>query len=244
MNADALKSLWTLAFGDPVPVIESFFSTAYSPDRCRYLEEAGVVTAALYWLDGEYAGEKYAYIYGVATHPDHRGKGLCRKLMEKTHEDLKRQGYAGALLMPAEPGLRRMYASFGYRECSRISEFTCCAAGKAVPARSITVAEYAAARRVLLPAGGLIQEKENLTYLSTYAQFYAGEGFVMAAIHEKDRIFVPELLGNKDLAPGILKAMGYPQGTFRVPGEDKPFAMYLPLREDAPMPAYLGLAFD
>ena len=244
MNVDDLKVLWALAFGDPAPVIESFFSTAYSPDRCRYLEEAGESAAALYWLDGEYAGGKYAYIYGVATHPKHRGKGLCRKLMEQTHRQLKDLGYAGALLMPAEAGLRAMYAGFGYRECSRISEFSCTAAKQGIPVRAVSAREYAQLRRKLLPVGGLLQEGTNLDYLCTYAGLYAGDGFLMAAVHEEDRLFVPELLGDPACAPGILKAMGYGSGTFRVPGEDIPFAMYLPLQEDAPMPSYLGFAFD
>ena len=244
MRTDLLKELWMLAFGDSEEVVGSFFATAYAPQRCRYLEAEGQAAAALYWMDGECFGRKYAYIYGVATHPDHRGKGLCRKLMALTHADLKELGYAGALLMPAEPGLRKMYASFGYRECSRISEMACTAGEASTPVRTVTIPEYAALRRKHLPRGGLIQEGENLQYLSTYAGFYAGENFVMAAVHEEGRLFVPELLGDSSCAPGILKAMGYSEGTFRVPGDKIPFAMYLPLQEDAPMPTYLGLAFD
>ena len=244
MNADGLKSLWALAFGDGEAVIDSFFSTAYSPDRCRSLTEAGQPVAALYWMDGEYAGEKFAYIYGVSTHPEHRGKGLCRKLMAAAHEQLREEGYAGALLMPAEPGLRKMYASFGYRECSRIGEMTLAAGETGVPVRAVTIPEYAALRRDYLPQGGLIQEGASLAYLTTYAGLYAGDGFVMAAVHEEGKLFAAELLGDPELAPGILKAMGYREGTFRFPGGDKPFAMCLPLKENTPMPTYLGHAFD
>ena len=53
-----------------------------------------------------------------------------------------------------------------------------------------------------------------------------------------------ELLGNKEAAPGILKALGCMKGRFRTPGKDQPFAMYLPLTETAEKPAYFGLAFD
>ena len=66
----------------------------------------------------------------------------------------------------------------------------------------------------------------------------------MAAVHEEERIFVPELLGDPEAAPGILKAMGYGEGIFRFPGEGKPFAMCLPLKENIAMPTYLGHAFD
>lgn len=244
MKSDQLKQLWMLAFGDREDFVSLFFSTAYSPERCRFLEEKGEVTAALYWLDGECCSRKYAYIYGVATHPDHRGKGLCRKLMAMTHADLKALGYAGVLLMPADLGLRQMYAGMGYRECSTLQEFSREAGERAVSLRSISQEEYAALRRRYLPEGGLIQEEENLAYLATFAGLYAGDAFVMAAVHEQEHLFVLELLGDVDAAPGILKAMGYKSGTFRVPGEGIPFAMYLPLRPDAPMPTYLGLAFD
>jgi len=243
MNTEKLKLLWAKAFGDSPEAIGLFFDTAYSRQRCRYLEENREVAAALYWLDAEYAGQKFAYLYGVATDPDHRGKGLCRKLMENTHNDLKKQGYAGAVLMPAEPGLRQMYAKMGYRECSAISQFDC-EAREAVEVWPIDRAEYARLRRQYLPKGGLIQEGENLTYLETYAQTYGGKDFVLAAVHGDGKLFGMELLGNLAAAPGILGAMGYEKGTFRVPGGDIPFGMGILFREDAIMPEYLGLAFD
>ena len=72
---EQLKELWHLAFGDGLEFIELFFGTAYAPERCLYLTEDGQVTAALYWLDCSYQDQKQAYIYAVATHPEHRGKG-------------------------------------------------------------------------------------------------------------------------------------------------------------------------
>ena len=243
MKLDGLKVLWGKAFGDSTEMIELFFEAAYAPEQCRYLEENGQITAALYWMDAEAYGQKLAYIYGVATDPDHRGKGLCRKLMGMTHADLAAQGYGGAILMPAKPGLRKMYASMGYQECSTIGSFDC-QAGDTVAVRSIDREEYASLRREYLPEGGVIQEGESLAYLQTYAQLYAGEDFLLAAVHEADGLFGVELLGNKAAAPGILKAMGYEQGTFRTPDGKIPFAMYLPLTEHAKMPTYLGLAFD
>lgn len=243
MNLKPLKELWGLAFGDTPEMIDLFFSTAYAPQRCRYLAEGETAVAALYWLDATYRGQKFAYIYGVATHPEHRGKGLCRKLMETTHQDLAKLGYTGAVLMPAQTDLRGMYAKMGYRECSTLEEFSC-RAGASVDVRAIGAEEYARLRRAFLPEGGLIQEGENIAYLQTYAALYAGKDFLLAAVHEKDRLFGLELLGNKDAAPGILKAMGYETGTFRTPGDGMPFAMGIAFKDNAEMPSFLGLAFD
>jgi len=53
-----------------------------------------------------------------------------------------------------------------------------------------------------------------------------------------------ELLGNVNAAPGILRAFNIPHGRFRIPGTGRAFAMFLPLRPQCPVPAYLGLALD
>ena len=240
---DQLKKIWHLAFGDGMEFIELFFRTAYSPDRCLYLTEEGQITAALYWLDCTYKGQKQAYIYAVATHPDHRGKGLCRQLMEKTHSLLAEQGYHAALLRPADGSLRRMYQKMGYRSITCVSEFEC-PAGTAVPIRRIDAAEFARLRGVYLPEGGVTQEGVSLTYLASYAQLYAGEDFLLAGIRDDDTFFGLELLGSRDAAPGILSALGYEKGSFRCPGGEIPFGMFLPLAENAAEPGYLGLVFD
>ena len=240
---EQLKQLWQLAFGDGEEAIEAFFRTAYSPDRCLYLTEAGRVTAALYWLDCEYRGRKLAYLYAVATHPDHRGKGLCRTLMEKAHSLLAQRGYAAALLRPADTGLRRMYRNMGYKTATCISEFRC-SAGEAIPLREVEPAEYARLRRALLPEDGVLQEGVSIAYLASYARLYAGDRFLLAAVKDGAELLGIELLGSRDAAPGILGALGCQKGSFRCPGCGIPFGMFLPLSPDAEEPGYLGLVFD
>ena len=238
-----LTNLWHLAFGDGEEFIDLFFRTAYDPEKCLYLTEEDQISAALYWLDCEFQGQKQAYIYAVATHPDHRGKGLCRQLMEKTHEVLKQQGYTAALLRPADEGLRRMYRKMGYRTATCVAEFTC-TAGTSIPLREIGATEYGILRRQFLPEGGVIQEGTSLPYLASYAKFYAGTDFLLTG-NIYDGTFVGmELLGNHEAAPGILAALGMEQGSFRCPGGQIPFGMFLPLTESAAEPSYLGLVFD
>ena len=243
MAIEQLRALWQLSFGDSDEFIGFFFDTAYAHDRCRMIVRDGRAAAALYWLDAEYAGQKFAYLYAVATHPDFRNQGLCKQLMAQTHAALTQQGYHGALLMPAEEDLRRMYAKMGYRNCCSVSEFSCMA-GVPVPVRSVGKEEYALLRREFLPDGGVIQENENLDYLATYAHFYAGSDFLLAAAPQSGQLHGIELLGNPQAAPGILAALGYGEGTFRTPGTEIPFAMFRPLKENAKAPSYFGLAFD
>ena len=238
-----LKDLWQLAFGDGEAFIDLFFRTGFSPERCLYLTENGQVTAALYWLDCEYRGQKQAYIYAVATHPEHRGKGLCRKLMDMTHEGLKEQGYHAALLRPADDGLRRMYRKMGYRVVTGVTEFEV-EAGEPVVLRQINAREYEQRRRSCLPEDGVLQEGASIDYLASYAQLYAGEDFLLAGSFYEGGFIGMELLGNREAAPGILATLGYETGSFRCPGREIPFGNFLSLREDAQEPGYLGLVFD
>ena len=238
-----LRTLWHLAFGDSEEFIAGFFSTAYSPRRCRCAAENGNIAAALYWFDAEFRGQKFAYLYAVATHPDFRNRGLCRALMADTVQCLTERGYAGALLMPQNVGLREMYARMGFRDCCTVSEFSC-DAGEAVDVHPVSEAEYARLRREYLPPEGVIQEGANLSYLKSYAAFYAGKDFLLAAASDGDSLTGIELLGNADAAPGILRALGFSHGRFRTPGTALPGAMFRPLRADVSAPGYFGLIFD
>ncbi|MBO5892460.1 MAG: GNAT family N-acetyltransferase [Oscillospiraceae bacterium] len=236
----ALKALWAEAFGDEESFIDLFFATGFSPDRCRCITINSDVAAALYWFDCEAEGGKLAYLYAVATAKAHQGKGLCRALTEDTHAHLKARGYAGAILVPAEPSLFAMYGKMGYQNLSCMNSFSCTAAG-ICDLRPAAPEGYAAARNALLPTGG-VRQAMGISYLAGYAELYIGADFTLAGVRKGDTFIAMELLGNKDAAPAILGALGLKQGSFRTPGS-KPFAMYHSLSE-SPAPTYFGLAFD
>lgn len=235
-----LARLWQLAFGDSDAFLDGFFATGFAGDRCRCVTVGGHVAAALYWFDGTCENQKIAYLYAVATHPDYRHRGLCRILLADTHRLLKQTGYAAALLVPGDEGLRRMYGQFGYKNIGGRREFSCRAATEPGPIRKIGWEEYARLRRTFLPAGGVLQEGPCLSYLATFANAYAGPDFLLVAAPRGPALHGMELLGRESAAPGILRALGFDSGTFAVPGET-PFAMYLPLTHNAPTPAYFGL---
>lgn len=239
-----LRRLWKRAFGDEDAFLDLFFTRAYTPTRCRCVTEQDEILAALYWFDTECAGQKLAYLYAVATDPDHRNRGLCRALMEDVRGLLAGQGYDGLLLVPQTDGLAAMYRNMGYRDCTSVTEFTAPAEDTPLPLRRLNAAEYAAARRQLLPSGGVLQEGENLAFLESQALFFAGNGWVAAITLERKKLHCHELLGDPDAAYGIVAALGCEEGFFRTPGPDKPFAQYLPLTPDCVMPTYFGLAFD
>ena len=240
MTTDSLKRLWKTVFGDTDAFIDTFFHVAYSPERCRYIEEKGEAVSALYWLDCEYRGGKLAYIYAVATDPDHRGKGLASRLLADTHAHLKSLGYAGAVLKPAR-GLFPFYARLGYQTTGFIRRFQAMASDLPAKIREVSVPEYAALRRQLLPEMSVVQEGVTLEFLHTFARFYTAEGALVSLSREEPVIF--EYLGDPALAPGILAALKLEKATLPTPVSDIPFTMFLPLN-CTKTPGYLGITLE
>ena len=234
-QTEGLCRLWQEAFGDDDAFLDTFWSTGFSADRCRCITVDGEVAAALYWFDCRCDSVPMAYLYAVATAKKHRGKSLCHHLMEDTHALLKALGYAGSILVPGEPGLFAMYEKMGYRRFGGMDTLLC-EAGQPVALRQITAEEYAWLRPGFLPVGGV--EQDGMAFFETYAKFYTGEGFLLAATED----FGLELLGDTTAGAGIAGALGWPSGKFRIPGTT-PFAMYHSLAE-GPTPGYFGLAFD
>ncbi len=240
-----LKNLWKESFGDTDVVIDTFFAKAFSSDRCMCVFINGSIEASLYWFNCTFFGKRIAYIYAVSTAKQHRGKGYCRKLMEYTHLHLASLGYAGAILVPASEGLFSFYEKIGYTSCTTIAHIECKADFESVKVHEIDVEEYASLRRKFLPDGGVVQEGENLRFLSAYMRFYAGEDFLLTAKNEGDVLNGTELLGNTSRAPQIVSALGCKMGKFRIAGDERPFAMHINFnKNNQKTPSYFGLAFD
>ena len=232
-----LRQLWKEAFGDSDEFLDSFFRTAFSSNRCLCATIGCAVVAVAYWFS---CGE-YAYIYAVATAKEHQGQGICHALMVEIHTLLKAQGYHGSVLVPGDTGLREFYRGMGYLDFGGITEFEC-DPGAPLPIHSITAEEFALFRRKYLPADAIVQEAENLAFLSSFAKFYVGDHFLLAAVAEDRTLRVLELLGDPTAAAGILGALNMTHGIFRCPGKEK-FGMWLPFHEKNP-PTYFGFAFD
>lgn len=235
-----LMKVWQESFGDSEEFLEVFFRTGFRTDRCLCITEWGHVAAALYWFDCELDGRKLAYIYAVATAEASRGRGLCRELMEETHKALRSRGYAGAVLVPGDRGLFRMYEKMGYRRCRGIEERVVSAGQIPEELHPATPEGYEARRRALLPPGGVIQDLETVRVLAISCRLYAGEDYVLADAGD----WIPEYLGDPARLPGFVRALEKERMALRLPGNSRPFAMFLPLTEDTPTPGYFGLALD
>ena len=240
-----LWGLWREAFCDTEEFLTAFYKTAFHVNRCRCVTIKEEIVASLYWFDCIYKDKKIAYLYAVATAKAYRGQGICKSLISDTHSYLSGHGYEGVVLVPGNHDLFKFYEAMGYQTCSYIQEFCCTADGKGIEVRCVNQAEYARLRRQMLPQAGVVQENENLDFLESQATFLSGDKFLLAFREENHNLYGIELLGDASKAPKILSALGYNQGTFRIPGEKRPFAMYLSLgNPNLSSPEYFGLAFD
>ena len=116
----ALQELFQLCFGDGPECSGAYFDHFYRPEEYLILWEggqllamAGLLDVTLTGLDGR--AVRGAYLYGVGTHPEHRGEGLSIRLLE--YADHYLQGRRACLLtVPADEGLHRFYERFGFSE--------------------------------------------------------------------------------------------------------------------------------
>lgn len=240
----ALKQLWHQAFGDSREFIDGFFRTGFDPMHFRCIGANGEPAAALYWFDCRWGHRRLAYIYGVATKRQLQGQGLCRRLMEQTHQQLVNQGYSGAVLVPGEPGLFAMYEKMGYSPFGPMERTTVLSGGELVPVEPVTAARYGSLRLPLLPEGGIDQSGPILEFLGTYARFYAFDGGIFSAAREGETLYLQEFLGDAGKLPGILRSLNIPRAQVRLPGKGTPFAMYRSFTQEDRLPGYLGIALD
>lgn len=239
-----LRGLWKEAFGDEDVFLDAFFQTAFNPRRCRCITEKGAVVAMLYWFEVTCRGQRFAYLYAVATAAAHRGRGLFSALLADTKQVLTEAGVDGILLVPETEALARMYEKFGFSACTANRSITAEAGEIPAQMREVGATEFARLRRQLLPPDGVLQEGADLAFLATQCHFWAGKGWLAVGQVYDGKLVCPEFLGDERAIPALLCALNVPMGQFRLPGAEMPFAYLLPLRPDCVRPGYFAFALD
>ena len=236
-----LKKLWMQAFGDSIESVDAFFRTAYDPTHSTAICEENEPVSALYWLDYDWNGKKLAYIYAVATEEQFQGQGYGRQLMEQAHKLLREQGYAGAVLVPAEDNLVQWYANQGYQVFFKAKKQNFFAE-TAIPVTQISAQQYAALRKEAKPNAPQ-PGKELYAYFATYGSFYEADGCIFAAARQGDKVYFQEFLGDMQKLPHIIGGLKAKTGLVCAQAEEAVFAMYYPLNE-MKMPDYFSFALD
>lgn len=114
----ALRALWKEVFSDSDTFTETFFTCVFPTCEAFCAREGDEITAMLYALpqtlcDDE-KDEKAAYLYAIATKEAYRGQGICRKLVEFAHKNLKKQYFSCIYLACETEELAEYYRSLGF----------------------------------------------------------------------------------------------------------------------------------
>lgn len=112
----AAVALWQLVFGDDEPFVQSALSGFVGWENLYVYEQQGEIAAILNAVPCEAAGSKGIYLYALATHPAHCGKGIMSQLMQAAEADAEAQGAAFASLIPASLPLYAWYGKRGYHD--------------------------------------------------------------------------------------------------------------------------------
>lgn len=115
----ALQAMWSRCFDDGAQYPAFLFrNLLYTRNILVYNTDGGTPVGMLCYapfdLQGPAACCRACYIFGVATLPEHRGKGISTQLLEGAHRLLAKSGVAASVLVPASQSLFDFYGRRGY----------------------------------------------------------------------------------------------------------------------------------
>lgn len=106
--------VWQVCFGDEDSFVHSFLARYYFPDCAFVRRDGGHVVSMAFVIPCITELGPTAYLYGIATLPGYRGKGLAREVIHEAVTAARSCGFAAAMLIPAEPALKPYYQQFGF----------------------------------------------------------------------------------------------------------------------------------
>ncbi len=111
------RALWQLCFGDSDEFLDRYFDRLYREEDVLLAYDGSKAIGHLQFPQlalslGE-ATLPAGYVVAVCTHPDHRGKGIMRPLLQEALHREKARGDVVSVLLPAEEWLYRYYTSVG-----------------------------------------------------------------------------------------------------------------------------------
>lgn len=248
VSSDLLQAaaLWNRVFGDPVPVVESFWELfSAQPGFCAVAMDAEMLAAAAYCLDGltlHLPGQPEracCYLYAVATAPEYRSHGLAAKLCVLLRDWAFQRGNDCLLTHPAEQSLFPWYAG----NVGAVPTMTCQLCTwelsehpSAVPVSILSPEEYVILREQLLagsahvtPPDAFFQWESRLHKAYGGAFVRVGDG-IADVYADRDTVEIQELLlpaGTESAVESAVAAIGSywnaAHGKAVLPGGDTPF---------------------
>ncbi len=121
-HESACRKLWRTVFCDEDEFIDHFLMHHFSQrGMVSITDPTDGCLAMLHIIPMTSDIGRVAYIYGVATHPEHRRLGYATKLMSSAMERISREDYAAAVLIPNEEWLIEYYSQFGFERGGEVT---------------------------------------------------------------------------------------------------------------------------
>lgn len=240
----ALTRLWTACFGDEPAVVEDFWERMWPEITVFTLEDCAAMATA---MPVRWQEKPAAYLYAVATDPGRRGEGLCRRLMAEAEQWLAGQGYAYAILSPAEHSLFQFYGRMGYTSSFFCGRQVFRGQGSDQTVRPVSPAAYSALRRAYGPENQVDYPESLLALQESAGPLLEIPGLGCAAVEPAEHGYVARELLSRDpqtAASALCAYLNIPLLPARMPGP-VPFGMAKSLDDGSSLcPGYLGLAFE
>ncbi|MDD7449399.1 MAG: GNAT family N-acetyltransferase [Prevotellaceae bacterium] len=113
-----LKRLWKRVFGDEDAFIDLYFRERHDAEHTHLYKEGNEILAQLQRIPYPFLYRGFCfnmeYVSGVLTSPEHRNKGLMKRLMKEAHRKMYQTGVHIATLIPAEEWLYGYYGNMEY----------------------------------------------------------------------------------------------------------------------------------
>lgn len=117
--------IWKRCFGETDLSVHTFLSRYYFT-HCTFMEQVdGHVVATVFMVPCQTEYGLGAYLYGIATLPEYRSKGLSSSLIRRMLDECRDRGASFTFLIPADLELVGFYEQFGYVATQTRVEFCC-----------------------------------------------------------------------------------------------------------------------
>ena len=118
-----MRAMWHEIFGDDYAEIDPFLIRHGDAVPMIHKEE-GHVVSMLYIVPLQMWDRRVAYIYAVATQPDHRGRGIASKLIAEALQHIKEsREFDMVALIPSSTESKRLYERLGFEDRGVPMEF-------------------------------------------------------------------------------------------------------------------------
>ena len=246
----SLKNMWKEIFGDTERYISLFFREKFIAENTFLIDDGGLKAMA-YAVEEKTGDFKCAYICGVATEKNSRGKGYANKIMEYMKRTLCERGYDFMFLIPASESLFGFYKKSGFEIFSYISRY------EYEPCGTISYEEfseeynYEKLNRFYTQLPDIIKverdEKSFRAIYDCYGNVRIYKSGYMIYYVEKDTVNIVEHT-MKDITPYVnrlIKDTGAARAVITAPGENIPFSMIYKFRPVSfEKPVYINLMLN